>query len=33
MAAMASGCVAYLTKPFTARSLMEPIERVFAGLA
>lgn len=32
MAAMASGCVAYLTKPFTAQSLMEPIERA-AGLA
>ncbi|WP_426526241.1 response regulator transcription factor [Bradyrhizobium sp. McL0615] len=32
MSAMASGCVAYLTKPFTARSLMEPIERA-AGLA
>ena len=30
MAAMASGCVAYLTKPFTANSLMEPIERVVA---
>jgi FixJ family two-component response regulator len=27
MAAMASGCVAYLTKPFTAQSLIEPIER------
>lgn len=27
MSAMASGCVAYLTKPFTARSLIEPIER------
>jgi FixJ family two-component response regulator len=33
MAAMASGCLAYLAKPFTARSLMEPIERAFAGLA
>jgi FixJ family two-component response regulator len=32
MAAMASGCIAYLTKPFAARSLMEPIERVSAGL-
>ena len=31
MAAMASGCIAYLTKPFTARSLIEPIERAFAG--
>jgi FixJ family two-component response regulator len=27
MAAMASGCLAYLTKPFTARSLIEPIEK------
>ncbi len=32
MAAMASGCIAYLTKPFTARSLIEPIERAFAGV-
>lgn len=32
MAAMASGCIAYLTKPFTARSLIEPIERAFAGI-
>ena len=32
MAAMASGCIAYLTKPFTGRSLIEPIERAFAGL-
>jgi FixJ family two-component response regulator len=31
-AAMASGCVAYLTKPFTAKSLMEPVERAAAGL-
>ena len=30
MAAMASGCMAYLTKPFTARSLIEPIERAAA---
>jgi FixJ family two-component response regulator len=29
---MASGCVAYLTKPFTAKSLMEPVERAAAGL-
>lgn len=29
-AAVASGCLAYLTKPFTARSLMEPIERAAA---
>ena len=32
MAAMASGCLAYLTKPFTAQSLIEPIERA-ASLA
>ncbi len=31
MAAIESGCVAYLTKPFAARSLIEPIERVLAG--
>lgn len=33
MAAIASGCIAYLTKPFSARSLIEPIERACAGLA
>jgi FixJ family two-component response regulator len=27
-AAIASGCIAYLTKPFAARSLIEPIERL-----
>ena len=32
MAAMASGCLAYLTKPFTARSLIEPIERAAAAV-
>ena len=32
MAAMASGCVAYLIKPFSAKSLIEPIEKVSAGL-
>jgi FixJ family two-component response regulator len=32
MAAMESGCIAYLTKPFSARSLIEPIERASAGL-
>lgn len=32
MAAMASGCLAYLTKPFTAQSLIEPLQRA-AGLA
>ena len=26
-AAIDSGCIAYLTKPFSARSLIEPIER------
>jgi FixJ family two-component response regulator len=33
MAAIESGCLAYLTKPFVARSLMEPIERASIGLA
>jgi FixJ family two-component response regulator len=33
MAAMKSGCIAYLTKPFPAKSLIEPIERLAAGLA
>jgi FixJ family two-component response regulator len=33
MAAMTSGCLAYLTKPFVASSLIEPIRRVAAGLA
>jgi len=33
MAAIASGCLAYLTKPFSAKSLIEPIERACAGLA
>ena len=27
MAAQESGCIAYLTKPFSAKSLMEPILR------
>src|ERR1700744_6087893 len=31
MAAIESGCIAYLTKPFEAKSLMESIERVSAG--
>jgi hypothetical protein len=30
---MESGCIAYLTKPFSAKSLIEPIARVSAGLA
>ena len=32
-AAIASGCAAYLTKPFAARSLIEPIERLCATAA
>jgi FixJ family two-component response regulator len=32
-AAISSGCIAYLTKPFAAQSLIEPIERASAGLA
>jgi FixJ family two-component response regulator len=32
-AALQSGCVAYLTKPFAARSLIEPISRLAAGTA
>jgi FixJ family two-component response regulator len=27
MAAMESGCIAYLTKPFAAKALIEPIEK------
>src|SRR4051812_13003130 len=33
MAATESGCIAYLTKPFSAKSLIEPIRKVAAGLA
>ena len=33
MAALQSGCLAYLTKPFSAQSLIEPLERASAGLA
>jgi FixJ family two-component response regulator len=33
MAAIESGCLAYLTKPFAARSLIEPIERAAVGFA
>jgi FixJ family two-component response regulator len=29
-AALASGCVAFLTKPFSARDLIEPLERASA---
>ena len=32
MAAMASGCLAYLTKPFVAQSLIEPVEKAAAGV-
>ena len=32
-AAIASGCVAYLTKPFAAQSLIEPVERASEGIA
>lgn len=32
MAAMESGCIAYLTKPFTAKSLMDPIQRASIGI-
>ena len=31
--AIASGCIAYLTKPFAASSLIEPIERLHATAA
>ena len=33
MAALELGCIAYLTKPFSAMSLIEPIEKASAGLA
>jgi FixJ family two-component response regulator len=33
MAATESGCLAYLTKPFSAKSLIEQIDRASAGLA
>src|SRR3954451_737513 len=33
MAALASGCFAYLTKPFSAKSLMEPVEKAFTVAA
>ena len=32
-AAYQSGCLAYLTKPFSAKSLMEPLRRAATGLA
>jgi FixJ family two-component response regulator len=31
-AAIESGCIAYLTKPFAAHSLIEPIERAATGV-
>ena len=33
VAALQSGCLAYLTKPFSAKSLIEPIEEASARLA
>ena len=30
VAALQSGCIAYLTKPFSAKSLIEPLERTSA---
>ena len=30
-AALHSGCLAYLTKPFSAKSLLEPLNKVSAG--
>jgi FixJ family two-component response regulator len=33
MAAMESGCIAFLTKPFSAKSLIDPIQKASAGLA
>lgn len=32
-AAIASGCIAYLTKPFAAQSLIEPVERARQRIA
>ena len=32
LAALASGCIAYLTKPFAARALLEPVGKASAGL-
>jgi FixJ family two-component response regulator len=31
-AALDSGCLAYLTKPFSAKSLIEPVKKASAGL-
>jgi FixJ family two-component response regulator len=33
VAALESGCIAFLSKPFSAKSLIEPIEKASAGLA
>jgi FixJ family two-component response regulator len=33
MAALRSGCIAYLEKPFSAKSLMELLQRASAGFA
>ncbi len=33
MAALASGCIAYLTKPFAAKSLLEPVYKASASMA
>jgi FixJ family two-component response regulator len=33
MAAMESGCIAFLTKPFSAKSLIDPIDKASAGLS
>ena len=33
LAAIESGCIAYLAKPFTAKSLIEPLEKASAGCA
>ena len=32
-AALQSGCLAYITKPFSAKSLMEPLHKAAAGFA
>jgi DNA-binding response OmpR family regulator len=32
-AALESGCIAYLTKPFSARSLIGPVERARAAIS
>jgi FixJ family two-component response regulator len=32
-AALQSGCLAYLTKPFSTKSLIEPLQRASAGFA